>query len=67
MQEASFVANARRFDLLLWWRHQIETLSALLDFSAGYSTVTGEFPSQRLVTRSFDDFFDLRLNQRLSK
>ena len=29
--------------------------------------VTGEFPSQRPVTRSFDLFFDLRLNKRLSK
>ena len=28
---------------------------------------TGEFPSQRTVTRSFDVFFDLRLNKRLSK
>ena len=28
---------------------------------------TGEFPSQRPVTRSFDVFFDLRLNNRLSK
>ena len=28
---------------------------------------TGEFPSQRPVTRSFDVFFDLRLNKRLSK
>ena len=31
------------------------------------SSVTGEFPSQRPVTRSFDVFFDLRLNKRLSK
>ena len=31
------------------------------------SPVTGEFPSQRSVTRSFDFFFDLRLNKRLSK
>ena len=31
------------------------------------SLVTGEFPSQRPVTRSFDVFFDLRLNKRLSK
>ena len=38
--------------------------SALL---AGNSLVTGEFPAQRLVTRGFDVFFDLRLNQRLSK
>ena len=29
--------------------------------------VTGEFPSQRPVTRCFDVFFDLRLNKRLSK
>ena len=28
---------------------------------------TGEFPSQRPVTRSFDVFFGLRLNKRLSK
>ena len=30
-------------------------------------TVTGEFPTQRSVTRSFDVFFDLCLNKRLSK
>ena len=29
--------------------------------------VTGEFPSQRPVTRRFDFFFNLRLNKRLSK
>ena len=34
---------------------------------AGNSPVTGGFPSQRPVTRSFDVFFDLRLNKRLSK
>ena len=34
---------------------------------AGNSPVTGEFPSQRPVTRSFDVFFDLRLNKQLSK
>ena len=31
------------------------------------SPVTGEFLSQRPVTRGFDVFFDLRLNKRLSK
>ena len=31
------------------------------------SSVTSEFPSQRPVTRSFDVFFDLCLNKRLSK
>ena len=29
-------------------------------------TGPGEFPTQRPVTRSFDVFFDLRLNKRLS-
>ena len=31
------------------------------------SPVTGEFPSQRPMTRSFDVLFDLRLNKRLTK
>ena len=31
------------------------------------SRVTDEFPAQRPVARSFDVFFDLRLNARLSK
>ena len=34
---------------------------------AGNLPVTGEFPSQSLVTRSFDVFYDLCLNKRLSK
>ena len=50
-----------------WWRHQMETFSALLALYAGNSPVTGEFPSQRLVTRGFEAFSDLRLNKRLSK
>ena len=50
-----------------WWRHQVETFSALLAFCAGNSPVPGEFPSPRPVTRSFDIFFDLWLNKRLSK
>ena len=33
----------------------------------GEFTGPGEFPTQRPVTRSFDFFFDLRLNKRLSK
>ena len=45
----------------------METFSALLALCAGNSPVTGEFPAQRPVTRSFDVFFDLRLNKRLSK
>ena len=50
-----------------WWRHQMETFSASLAICAGNSPVPGEYPSQRPVTRSFDVFFDLRLNKRLSK
>ena len=45
-----------------WWRHQMETFSALLAISAGNSPVPGEFPTQRPVTRSFDVYFDLRPN-----
>ena len=36
-----------------WWRHQMETFSTLLAHCAGNSPVTGEFPSQRPVTRNF--------------
>ena len=50
-----------------WWRHQMETFSALLAICAGNSLVSGEFPAQRPVTRSFDVFFDSRLNKQLSK
>ena len=50
-----------------WWRHQMETFSALLAICAGNSPVPGEFPTQRPVTRGFDVFFDLRPNNRLSK
>ena len=50
-----------------WWRHQMETFSALLAICAGNSPVPGEFPTQRPVTRSFDVYFDLRPNKRFSK
>ena len=40
----------------------METFSAQLAICAGNSPVPGEFPTQRPVTRSFDVFFDLRLN-----
>ena len=58
---------ADEIKVLSWWRHQMETFSSLLALCEGNSPVSGEFPSQRLVTRSFDVFFDLRLNRRLSK
>ena len=50
-----------------WWRHQVDTFPALLARCAGNSPVTGEFPPQRLLTRSLDASFDLRLNKRLCK
>ena len=50
-----------------WWRHQMETFSALLALCVGNSPVPGEFPTHRPVTRSFDVFFDLCLNKQLSK
>ena len=50
-----------------WWRHQMEAFSALLAICAGNSPVTGEFPAQRPVTRSFHVFFDLHLNKQFSK
>ena len=52
---------------IAWWRHQMETFSTLLAICAGNSPVPGEFPTQRPVTRSFDVYFDLRPNKRLSK
>ena len=45
----------------------METLSALLSLCEGNLPVTGEFPSQRPLRRSFDVFFDLSLSKRLSK
>ena len=50
-----------------WWRHQMETFIAVLALCAGNSPVPGKFPSQRPVTRSFDIFFDLRMNKRLNE
>ena len=44
----------------------METFSALLAICVGNSPVTGEFPTQGPVTRSFDVFFHLRLNKQLS-
>ena len=40
----------------------MEAFSVLLAIYAGNSPDTGEFPAQRPVTQSFDDFFDLRPN-----
>ena len=72
--QAKYLPNHQRahvdwavFTVKSWWRHQMETFSALLAICAGNSPVSGEFPSQRPVTRSFDVSFDLCLNKRLNK
>ena len=45
----------------------METFSALLAICVGNLLVTGEFPAQRPMMRSFAVFFDLHLNKWLSK
>ena len=72
MHEKNFYIKKRGLDAsaragTVMWRHQMETFSVLLAICAKNSPVTGEFPAQRPVTRSFGVFFDLRLNKRLSK
>ena len=42
-------------------------VTGLLSFWAGNSPITSEIPAQRPVAWSFDVFFDLRQNKRLSK
>ena len=56
-----------KWSIISWWRHQMETFSALLARFAGNSPVAGEFPAQRPVMGIFNIFFDLPLNERLSK
>ena len=53
----SWIVSTKSSDFK-WWRHQMETFSALLVICAGI---------HRSVTRSFNIFFDLHLNKRLSK
>ena len=56
-----------QFFMISWWRHQMETFSVLLALCEGNPPVTGGFPSQRPVTRSFDIFFYLRLDGDLKR
>ena len=60
------VRNGIRANINSWWHHQMERFSALLAICAGNSPVPGQFHAQRPVTRSFDVFFDLRLNKPLN-
>ena len=61
------IQSPQYHNMVPWWRHQMETFSALLVLCEGISPITGEFPSHRPVTQSFDIFFDLHLNKRLRK
>ena len=53
--------NGWTHDDVIKWKHFRVTGPLCGEF-----TGPGEFPAQRPVTRSFDVFFDLRLNKRLS-
>ena len=52
-----YVTPVEHHDDIIKWKH----------FPRYWPFVPGEFPLQRPVTRSFDVFFDLRLNKQLSK
>ena len=67
MSPVTLRPSCASLSVLTWWRHQMETFSALLAICARNSPVPGEFPAQRPVTRSFEVFFDLHPNKRLSK
>ena len=59
--------------LFSWWRHQMEYVPRHWLLCGEFTGDCGEFTGHRwiplteTVTRSFDVFFDLRLNKRLSK
>ena len=59
------ISNSRLYDIMMTSSNG--NISALLALYVGNSPVTGEFPTQRPVTWSFDVVFDLRMNKRLSK
>ena len=55
-----FVSKVLIHDAVIKWKN-------FPRYWPGNLLFTGEFPSQRPVTRRFDVFFDQRLNKRLSK
>ena len=52
-------------DIIAWWRHQMKTFSGYWPFVWGIHRSPMKSPHKGLW--SFDIFFDLRLNKRLSK
>ena len=57
-----YVNTVATHDDVISWKH----FPRYWPFCVGNSPVTGEFPAQRPVTRSFDVFFDLGLNKCLT-
>ena len=64
----------QRESVCLIWVHSVNMMTSsngnifhVSGILCGNAPVTGEFPTQRPATRSFDVFFELRLNQQLSK
>ena len=55
------------FCCISWWRHQMETFSALLAFCARNSPVTGEFPHKGQWRWALILYLICALNKRLSK
>ena len=64
-QEVHICSDASKSICMMMYSNA--NISALLDLCVGNSPITGESPSQRPVTRSFEASFDLRLSTRLSK
>ena len=59
---AEWVSMSRRWQLFHMVTSSNGNIFRVTDFCMGNSPVTGEFPTQRPVTRNFDIFFDLSLN-----
>ena len=65
-KSAAIYINMTSLPCGAWWRHHMKTFSTLLDLCAGNSPVTGEFSSQRPVTRSFHLFLSGSQRPRLT-
>ena len=63
----SYICISCFHDDVIKWKHVPRHWLLCGEFIGDYREFTGEFTSHRPVTRSFDVFFDLRLNKRLSK
>ena len=62
-----FIFNVDRTQNISMMTSSNGNIFRVIGHLCGNSPVPGYFPTQRPVMRSFDVFFDLRLNKRLSK